>query len=59
MGATSASILFAFDVQGDANGGYWNVTIDQRTLDSVLIYKDTDIDDGMVSAVERRGLCSE
>lgn len=48
MGATSASILFAFDVQADANGGHWNVTIGQRTLDSVLIYKDTDIDGGMV-----------
>lgn len=48
VGATSASILFAFDVQGDANGGYWNVTVDAETLDSVLTYKDADVEGGMI-----------
>jgi hypothetical protein len=43
VGAASASIIFAFDVQGEANGGYWNVTVDAETLDSVLTYKDADL----------------
>lgn len=45
-GAAEADVFFSFDVLGEPNGGFWDVTIEAASLDSVLTYEDSDIADG-------------
>lgn len=46
VGAITAKVLFAYDVQGTANGGYWEISVDRTTAVTTIVNHDTEAPGG-------------
>ena len=46
VGASTAAVLFAYDVSGSANGGYWKIEVNRSTRAATIVYTDSDVSGG-------------
>ena len=46
IGALTAAVLFKYDIDGSANGGYWKISVNRSTLAATIVYTDTDLSGG-------------
>jgi len=40
-GASTAAVLFTYDVGGSADGGYWRISVNRSTLAATIVYTDS------------------
>ena len=46
-GASTAAVLFTYDVAGDLNnGGFWKISINRSTLAATIVYTDSEVSGG-------------
>ena len=45
-GASTAAIIFTYDVDGTNNGGWWQISINRSTLAATILYTDSDVTGG-------------
>ena len=45
-GASTAAVMFTYDVDSSANSGYWRISVNRRTLAATIVYTDTDVSGG-------------
>ena len=48
-GASIAAVLFTYDVDSTANGGWWQISVNRSTLAATILYTDTDVSGGSVT----------
>ena len=45
-GASTAAVMFTYDVEPMSNGGYWRISVNRSTLAATIVYTDTDLSGG-------------
>ena len=45
-GASTAAVMFTYDAEPSANGGYWRISVNRSTLAATIVYTDTDVSGG-------------
>ena len=45
-GASTAAVLFRYDIDGSANFGYWVISVNRSTLAATIVYTDSDTSGG-------------
>jgi len=57
VGATTAAVILANDQSGTANGGWWRLELDRKTLITSITYFDDEVVDGEISWVMTPDKC--
>ena len=45
-GASTAAVMFTYDVDSSANSGYWRISVNRSTLAATIVYTDADVSGG-------------